>query len=106
MERKCQHGVGHPDPDHIDFVRRSMGDAAARMESNHNCDGCCKLAMLAHEDQQLIQAAKRLKLTRNARKVVDGLCVRLEQRTKEALSSQHVWNLFDYDEGDDPWVYP
>lgn len=33
MERICEHGVGHPDPDDI---RVRGGD------SIHGCDGCCK----------------------------------------------------------------
>lgn len=41
MERVCEHGVGHPDPDHIEYVRRMKGDVAAEMESIHGCDGCC-----------------------------------------------------------------
>lgn len=31
MERVCQHGVGHPDPDCI----------YAQHDSIHGCDGCC-----------------------------------------------------------------
>lgn len=42
MERLCRHGVGHPDPDHLDYVRRSRGVDAARTESTHGCDGCCQ----------------------------------------------------------------
>ena len=42
MERICPHGVGHPDPDHLAFVRLMRGDDAARTESIHGCDGCCK----------------------------------------------------------------
>jgi len=41
MERLCRHGVGHPDPDHLDYVRRSRGDDEAWAESVHGCDGCC-----------------------------------------------------------------
>jgi hypothetical protein len=41
MERLCPHGVGHPDPDHIEAVRILRGDEAARTESVHGCDGCC-----------------------------------------------------------------
>lgn len=33
MERICDHGVGHPDPD--DYKSRSS------MWSTHGCDGCC-----------------------------------------------------------------
>ena len=31
MERVCEHGVGHPDPDCIYATRNST----------HGCDGCC-----------------------------------------------------------------
>lgn len=40
LERICPHGLGHPDPDHIAHTRRLRGDAAARTESSHGCDGC------------------------------------------------------------------
>jgi hypothetical protein len=41
MERVCPHGTGHPDPDDIDYKRRTRGDEYARYESIHGCDGCC-----------------------------------------------------------------
>lgn len=34
IERVCEHGVGHPDPD--DFNIRNM-----LTDSIHGCDGCC-----------------------------------------------------------------
>lgn len=37
MERMCEHGVGHPDPDDSSF-RASKGD----YDTLHGCDGCCK----------------------------------------------------------------
>jgi len=38
MERICEHGVGHPDPDDTAFRRREgLGDA----DGIHGCDGCC-----------------------------------------------------------------
>lgn len=36
MERVCQHGVGHPDPDDAAY-RASKGDH----DTVHGCDGCC-----------------------------------------------------------------
>ena len=40
MERMCQHGVGHPDPDCITYLRRvDPHDQGAW--SIHGCDGCC-----------------------------------------------------------------
>lgn len=41
MERVCEHGVGHPDPDHIEHIRRTKGDKAAKNQRVHGCDGCC-----------------------------------------------------------------
>lgn len=37
MERMCQHGVGHPDPDDIAY-KVSIG---SHDEGVHGCDGCC-----------------------------------------------------------------
>lgn len=34
MERTCEHGVGHPDPDDPKF--------RDKYERVHGCDGCCK----------------------------------------------------------------
>ena len=37
FERICEHGVGHPDPDHYPHW-----DATGRLaESRHGCDRCC-----------------------------------------------------------------
>ena len=33
MERICEHGVGHPDPDEIQLDKNGR--------SLHGCDGCC-----------------------------------------------------------------
>ena len=38
MERICPHGVGHPDPDDLDFIARTRGIDAAYDEGVH---GCC-----------------------------------------------------------------
>jgi hypothetical protein len=37
MERKCTHGIGHPDPDHIGNLAENLRE----WESVHGCDGCC-----------------------------------------------------------------
>lgn len=38
MERTCPHGVGHPDPDDLDYhVRNGRG-----WQGVHGCDGCCR----------------------------------------------------------------
>lgn len=41
MERLCPHGVGHPDPDDVDYIRATQGDEAAQAHGIHGCDGCC-----------------------------------------------------------------
>jgi hypothetical protein len=41
LERLCEHGVGHPDPDHVTYVREKFGEVEAKYESVHGCDGCC-----------------------------------------------------------------
>jgi len=43
MERICPHGIGHPDPDDLDFKKR-MAEKFGRDASHegvHGCDGCC-----------------------------------------------------------------
>ena len=42
MERICPHGIGHPDPDHMAYVRSVVGDTLAHYEGIHGCDGCCR----------------------------------------------------------------
>jgi hypothetical protein len=41
-ERGCPHGVGHPDPDAMDYARREGGEEFASAEGVHGCDGCCR----------------------------------------------------------------
>lgn len=36
MERICPHGVGHPDPDDLEFWKSRGEDYSV-----HGCDGCC-----------------------------------------------------------------
>lgn len=39
MERLCEHGIGHPDPDDMAYHERSNhGDYLGV----HGCDGCCR----------------------------------------------------------------
>lgn len=40
MERICPHGIGHPDPDDLNF-KASLG-ADTRTMAIHGCDGCCE----------------------------------------------------------------
>jgi|SRR5687767_4554314 len=39
MERICRHGVGHPDPDCLDYL---MLTNPTGEWSVHGCDGCCR----------------------------------------------------------------
>ena len=41
MERICEHGIGHPDPDHLAATEHFRGKEAADAEGVHGCDGCC-----------------------------------------------------------------
>jgi hypothetical protein len=38
IERICDHGIGHPDPDSASFIVRITEDASWWI---HGCDGCC-----------------------------------------------------------------
>lgn len=41
MERICDHGIGHPDPDHLAHIERACGTIVATIQGIHGCDGCC-----------------------------------------------------------------
>ena len=38
VERTCEHGVGHPDPDSVKYMNKATGQDAWGV---HGCDGCC-----------------------------------------------------------------
>lgn len=39
LERVCEHGIGHPDPDSVKFLIEQMGmDESITV---HGCDDCC-----------------------------------------------------------------
>ena len=38
VERVCMHGVGHPDPDSMQYIKERHGPHYG----THGCDGCCK----------------------------------------------------------------
>lgn len=40
MERICEHGIGHPDPDDLAYKKKILGDKADHL-GVHGCDGCC-----------------------------------------------------------------
>jgi hypothetical protein len=41
MERICEHGIGHPDPDGLAHRIRTQGEIAWAA-GIHTCDGCCR----------------------------------------------------------------
>lgn len=43
FERVCAHGVGHPDPDSVSFLRYVLpfDEFEGRALDRHGCDGCC-----------------------------------------------------------------
>lgn len=42
MERICEHGVGHPDPDQDTYLRSIGLTELADQLVVHGCDGCCQ----------------------------------------------------------------
>lgn len=44
MWRECPHGLNHPDPDDMAFLRRRWGHVRAALFATHGCDGCCQPA--------------------------------------------------------------
>ena len=43
IERRCVHGVGHPDPDSAAWMDRRPGwEGSAGTWGVHGCDGCCR----------------------------------------------------------------
>jgi hypothetical protein len=40
MERLCEHGVGHPDPDDPNYNTKIFRQART-VAATHGCDGCC-----------------------------------------------------------------
>lgn len=39
VERLCEHGIGHPDPDSVRFLQERTRSSAW---GTHGCDGCCR----------------------------------------------------------------
>lgn len=62
IERKCEHGVGHPDPDSLAFIRSRDGDKSAERSEQHGCDGCCSAVQSMYRDiDRFIDIAAKLK---------------------------------------------
>lgn len=52
MERICPaHGIGHPDPDHMTFVRETRSEEDAWAEGVHGCCGCCRTPVNTDEEE-------------------------------------------------------
>lgn len=41
FERMCPHGIGHPDPDTVTFVKKTRGSDLAI--TSHGCENCCRI---------------------------------------------------------------
>lgn len=37
VERRCLHGIGHPDPDQFEYWK----ETGQKWQGIHGCDGCC-----------------------------------------------------------------
>ncbi len=46
MFRKCEHGVWHPDFDHLSYTEKRFGEQDALKQASHNCDTCCERMFL------------------------------------------------------------
>lgn len=66
MERICEHGIGHPDPDDLAWRDRIGRDASGV----HGCDGCCRGAGPAPVRQF---AGRRVALAQWSAEQVDSL---------------------------------
>lgn len=52
FERLCPHGIGHPDPDTMEYIKK-MHPEFYESEGVHGCDGCCVKKTEAEEDREL-----------------------------------------------------
>ena len=41
LERICPHGIGHPDPDTVTFLKVKFEERGKVYTDAHGCDGCC-----------------------------------------------------------------
>ncbi len=53
VERLCQHGIGHPDPDSAAYVAKVHGDDTSTWMT-HGCDGCCTKLKNHDEDRKVM----------------------------------------------------
>jgi len=52
MERKCPHGIGHPDPDSLAWMERN----GRKGYGVHGCDGCCQKPKALRTASTLVEA--------------------------------------------------
>lgn len=52
-ERQCPHGTGHPDPDHMAWLKTWMKEEDYEAEGIHGCDGCCRTPEEMVQDQEI-----------------------------------------------------
>lgn len=57
MERRCVHGVGHPDPDDLAFKRRTLGEDEAW---GHGIHGCCAQRCCYTLDAEVVEERKEI----------------------------------------------
>lgn len=60
MERICTHGVGHPDPDHVAYIRTFMTPSRLRVTMTHGCCGCCWGSYLDVEEPSAEEVFKKI----------------------------------------------
>jgi hypothetical protein len=41
IERRCEHGIAHPDPDSVLYILVHDGRIHPSQVTRHGCDGCC-----------------------------------------------------------------
>lgn len=93
MERTCEHGVGHPDPDDLEFKRRTLGHKAARAEAVHGCDGCCDGA---YPLRLFIDDERNTPPEYNASARTEAIAIEVLERAK-AIGRPFKLVSFDYD---------
>jgi len=48
VERICEHGIGHDDPDSVAYLH-SIGEKWAGV---HGCDGCCEVSHMSENEKE------------------------------------------------------
>lgn len=58
MQRVCQHGCCHPDPDDVAFRARRPDYVQSANGSKHWCDGCCQKDYPIRKQAKIVADAK------------------------------------------------